>query len=126
MNEKVTKLLKMLEFGGLEMEMNRTDTYHNVKHRFRDTIIVPLAAISNNIDFILFDKAKKHVRTSDDVECIVTSFEEKHICDIEQDIKDLYKREAWEFLKTWHQFEPCMTSTQFVKLTLKKDENPSH
>lgn len=120
MNGNIGKLLKVLDIESMEVDANRSDTYHHVKHKFRDEIILPLAAISNNVDFLIFDKAKKHVRTSDDVECVVEWWSEEHICDIEADIKSIYGLDAWTYLKTWHKHEPCMTSMHFIKMKIKK------
>lgn len=120
MNAQIGKLLRVFDIENMEIDANRGETYHHIKHKFRDVVILPFAAISNNIDFLMFDKATKHVKTSDDVECVVTSWAEVHICDLEDDIKELYGRDAWSFLKTWHKFEPCMTSMNFIKMKLRK------
>lgn len=119
MNYAINKLAKVFELEGMTMDGNRSDTYHFVKHKYRDEIVVPIAAISNNIDFIIYD-AKKHVQTSDDVECEVESWSEVHICDLEDKIKELYGLDAWAFVKTWHKHEPCMTSMSFITMKLKR------
>lgn len=120
MKSKFREIVRLFELEGVEADMNKSDTYHNLRHKFRNEIIVPIAAISNNIEFLLYD-AVKHVRTSDDVECVVETWEEKHICDLEEDVKEIYGVEAWAFMKTWHKFEPCMTSMQFIKMKLKHE-----
>lgn len=73
MNAQIGKLLRVFDIENMEIDANRGETYHHIKHKFRDVVILPFAAISNNIDFLMFDKATKHVKTSDDVECVVTS-----------------------------------------------------
>lgn len=121
MSVKIGELLKMFELEHMEVDMNRSDTYHNVKCKFKDTVIVPVAAISNNIDFLIYTDAKKHVRTSDDKECLVVKYEEIHICDLECDVKSIYGIDTWSFVKTWHKHEPCMTSMNFIKMELRDE-----
>lgn len=123
MDTKIGKLLRAFDVEGMELDANRSDTYHHIKHKFREVVILPIAAVSNNIDFLIFDKAKKHVKTSDDVECDVVSWSEEHICDIEDEIKKIYELDAWSFIKTWHKHEPCMTSMHFIKMELRKYES---
>ena len=119
--KSTSELIRIFEFAQMETDVNKSDTYHYVKHRFREEMIVPIAAISNNIDFLIYD-ATKHVKTSDDVNCVVVEWSEKHICDIENLVLEKYERNAWDFIKTWHKHEPCMSSMNFIVMKVKKCE----
>jgi hypothetical protein len=98
-------------------------TYHRINHSFKSEIIVPVAAISNNIDFLVNDKnATRMVKTSDNVECVVDGFEEAHICTLENDIKKMYGMEPWSYIMRWFKVVPSMYSMEFLKIRLKKYE----
>lgn len=96
-------------------------TYHRVRHSFKPEIIVPIAAITNNIDFLLC-KGEKRIMTTDSVECTVESHEEIHMCKLATDVKRLYNMDMWPFIMRWYGVEPDMHSMEFVRMKLKKYE----
>lgn len=102
------------------------DTYHRVKHKFRDVIIVPIIAISNNWDFLLNKRAKKRIKTADGAECIAVEWETNHICEFEEDIKKIYGLDPWTFIKRWYSSEPNFTSTEFVKIRLRREDKENN
>ena len=99
--------------------MNDHDYFIN--HRFKEHLIIPYVGISNNIDFFL-DKGGKHVITSDHIRCKVVNCKEKHICELEDEIRKVYNLDAWTFIKKWHKACPYMDSMHFLVLDLKKEE----
>lgn len=113
-----------------EVKINYTDineekekTYHRILHSFKPEIIVPIAAITNNVDFALGGKERvRMVKTSDNIECIVESFEEKHMCDLAGDITRLYGMEPWSYIQRWYKVAPHMHSMDFFKIKLKPYE----
>lgn len=106
-----------------DVNKDKEVTYHRVQHSFKEEIIVPISAITNNIDFLLNDeKAIRKVKTSDNVECVVESFEERHMCTIEDDIKRLYGMEPWAYIMRWYKVMPFMHSMDFIRIKLKKNE----
>lgn len=121
----LTRLIKVLglEIERFDMEKRRTDTYHELSHRFKEEIIIPMIALTNTYDFFIYCSATKHIITADGVECIAEGYEEKHICELEDDIKRLYNVDAWSFIKKWYNYDSMMTNMTFVKIWLKKDEN---
>lgn len=104
-----------------EVNAEREVTYHRVRHSFKSEIIVPIAAITNNIDFLLC-KCEKRVKTTDNIECVVESHEEIHMCKLADDVKRLYGMDMWAFIMRWYGVEPNMSSMEFVKIKLKKYE----
>lgn len=104
-----------------EVNAEREVTYHRVRHSFKPEIIVPIAAITNNIDFLLC-KCEKRILTTDGVECVAELHEEIHMCKLEDDVKRLYGMEMWPFVLRWYKVEPNMSSMEFVKIKLKKYE----
>lgn len=110
-------------FSLIDINRDKEVTYHRINHSFRQEILVPVAAISNNIDFLVNDKnATRMVKTSDNVECVVESFEEAHICTLENEIKELYGMEPWPYVMRWYKVAPMMHSMDFVRVKLKKNE----
>lgn len=100
--------------------MNNNIVYE-VKHKFRDTIIIPICAITNNIDFLL-NKGDKKVITSDKIKCVVIDYQEKHICELEKLIREIYNISAWDMICKWYRYCKYMDSMHFLILKLKKDE----
>jgi hypothetical protein len=102
---------------------DKEKTYHRILHSFKPEIIVPIAAITNNIDFVTAGKdCVRMVKTTDDVECVVESYEEIHMCSLEADIKRLYGMEPWPYVMRWYKVAPHMNTMDFFKLKLKKYE----
>ena len=92
-----------------------------INHSFKESVIVPLVAIANNIIFLCnnYDEDKK-VCCADGTLCDVENYEVKSIFDLEDDVMKIYGMDTWSFLKRWHLVDPNMDSLSFVKLKLKK------
>lgn len=92
---------------------------YQLKHRYREEVVVPYVAIVNNCQFFM-DKEDKYVVTADGVRCIVDSCEYKHIFELEERIKNDYKMDILSFLKRWYNTDKRMQSMEMVILKLKK------
>lgn len=95
------------------------NTKHYVNHNFKNEIIVPLVAISNNIDFLTCI-GEKTIITKDDVRSKVLFYEEKQLPYFENDIKRLYNMDGWTFLKIWCNANKSLNSVFFVRMKLEK------
>lgn len=120
----MTKTLFLLKYFFdceiIETNMNQNrDTEHNIRHRFKEEIIVPYVAITNNIDFLMC-RGQKKVHLTDGVTCIVTDWKEIHLFEMDDDVKRLYDMSAWDFAKRWYSYDKYMQSMTFVKIKLKK------
>jgi hypothetical protein len=93
-----------------------------VNHKYREEIVVPLVAISNNICFLLERDKERIVITADDVKCNVVDYKEVHIaCDeFESLIKRLYNLDAYTFIKKWYSKKREMDSMFFVYIKMKE------
>ena len=109
-----------MELETINMNADVTETYHTISHSMQNEIIIPTVAITNTFDFFMYDKAKKNVKMADGTKCMVLRYEEKHICELEDDIKRLYNIDAWSFIKKWHKFSNIMTNMMMVKIYLKE------
>lgn len=131
MSQKLSNLLYLvrnigLEVDGWTMDERKDKTYHELKHSYKDIVIIPTAALSNTFDFFIFGSAIKKLKLADGSICEVEQYEEKHICDLEDDIKEIYNVDVWSFVKRWYKYEPHMTNMMFLKIWLKKDESESN
>jgi hypothetical protein len=95
---------------------------YKVLHTFKDEIFVPLLAISSNVDF-LFDKKKRLIVTSDNIQAVVTRFDSLHILSDEarELVKRLYNVDVYSFMRKWHSALD-IASMEFVYMNLKKYE----
>ena len=118
-------LMLLQRLGGdiISMDLdNNNPTEHNVLHKFKETMILPYYAVTNNCSLIM-SKGDHYVTTADGIHCKVVSWEEKHICELEDEIQRLYNMDCWSYIKRWHKAtKGCMDSMHFLILKLKKDE----
>ena len=94
MSQKLSNLLYLVRNMGLEvdgwtMDERKDKTYHELKHSYKDIVIIPTAALSNTFDFFIFGSAIKKLKLADGSICEVEQYEEKHICDLEDEIKKI-------------------------------------
>ena len=100
---------------------NNNPTEHNVLHKFKETMIVPYYAVTNNVSLVM-SKGDHYVTTADGIHCKIVSWEEKHICELEDEIQRLYNMDCWSYIKRWHKAtKGCMDSMHFLILKLKKE-----
>ena len=125
MAETIGEALVLLQrLGGDVVGMsldNNNPTEHNVLHKFKETMVVPYYAVTNNVSLVM-SKGDHYVTTADGIHCKIVSWEEKHICELEDEIRKIYNLDAWEFIKRWHKSCPYMDSMHFIVLDLKKEE----
>ena len=116
----VTELYRYFKTNIIDMNMNNTTPIEvRIDHRFKEEMIVPYCAIDNNVAFLLC-KGERFLDTSDGVRANVISADEKHICDLEQDIYRLYGKDAWSFIKIWHKYSKNSSSLIFIHLKLQR------
>lgn len=93
-------------------------TYY-IKHSYKEDVVLPLCGIADNVNF-LFDDEEKFVKTSDGIKARLIDCKELHIVELEKDIQEIYKIDAWSFLKKWYNANNGMQSARFLKLKLKQ------
>ena len=101
------------------MQEEQKGIIYHINHRYKEEIIVPLVAVTNNIKF-LFDKEERHVMLGDGNVKKVISCEEVHICALESDINRMYGITPWDFVRRWYKIYPRMDSMFFLKIKLEK------
>lgn len=113
--------LGVFDITDMSMDNNSENTY-NIAHRFQEEVIVPLLAIRNNCSFVM-TQGERYLLFADKITAEVVSWEDKNIVLFEEDIKRLYKLDAWSFLKKWYGVYPQMTSLDFLHIKVGKEEN---
>ncbi len=120
MSEAIALLSKV--YGGISIHNNKMKSEDivtsNINHKFREELLVPYIAITNNIEFML-GKGEKQVITSDGILCKVEFLKEDHICNLEGMVKAIYNLDCWSFIKKWFAFQQC-DSMYFVYMKLKR------
>lgn len=121
--EAIRQLQKIGQFDILDihMEINR-DTEHRILHKFKKVVIVPVHAVTNNIDFIMC-KGKKTVTTADNVRCNVVQWKELHLLESDEDIHNLYGISAWDYAKKFYDYDKNMQSMTLIKMKLEKEDS---
>lgn len=98
---------------------NNTKYYH-INHKYRDKVIVPYVAITDNCEFVL-DNTQKRLIFAEGIKGIVSELEEKNILDIQSEIECLYGLSAWDFLCKWYSAYPYINSLYFFIIKAKKE-----
>ena len=120
LTEVLIELYRDFQTTIIDMNMNNTNPIElRIDHKFKEEMIVPYCAIDNNIAFLLC-KGERFLDTSDGVRAKVISADEKHICDLEQDVFRLYGKDAWSFIKIWHKYNKNSSSLLFLHLKLQR------
>jgi hypothetical protein len=92
-----------------------------IAHRFKDEIVIPFVALTNNIDFCLSKDEEKICCTADNVMCEATYWEERHMCELAEDVKRIYGiTNMWDFIMRWYGLDKHMNSMYFLRIKLKK------
>lgn len=105
----------------MRLPMNEK-TEHKIYCTFKRKVIVPLVGITKNIDFFL-NKGDRFVIFADGTRAKVTNAYEKHICELEKEIGEIYNVTPWVFLQRWYKGHKNLDSCHFVIITLEEIEN---
>lgn len=89
-----------------------------IRHKFKEEIIVPYVAVYPNIGIIKDDNATVCFKCG--TKAKVLSIEEKHICELESEIKAIYGLDVWSYVKKWYSFDKSMQSMYFLKIKTKQ------
>ena len=91
-----------------------------IQHTFKKEVIIPIAALYHNLEFLYNKDEEKILKTSDGYTCRVKRYELIHICRLEQDIKRLYNIDTWSYVKRWYSVIPYIDSMNFIKMDLEE------
>ena len=93
---------------------------HEISHKFQREIIVPYAAITNNIEIAVGNKCT----FQDGTVGTITNIDHLNMMDhtTERHVMELYNISSWGLLKQWYLRGVPFDSIYFLKLKIKKDE----
>lgn len=94
---------------------------HQVKHRWREEMILPVRCINSNIDFLIGSEPKQ-IKTTDNIVADVIEWKEIHLCKLEKSIKELYGMTVWDFMNKWFNSGEEFDSAHFIYIKSKKNE----
>lgn len=94
---------------------------HQVKHSWREEMILPLRCITSNINF-LTRKEPKQIETTDGFIADVIEWKEVHLCKLETKVKELYGLDVWTFMKRWFDSGEDFDSAYFIYIKSKKND----
>lgn len=96
---------------------------YRIRHTYKPKIVIPYLGIGDsaftNLDFLL-DKEERIVVTSDNVKCKALNVEEKHLCDLESEIQNIYNCDAWSWVKRWYKIDNRVSDLRVLVLELEK------
>lgn len=92
---------------------------HIINHTFREDILVPYVAVTDNI----FLREGHKAVMSDGTPCVIEKIEHLHICGEQAEwwVTNLYKCDVWSFVKKWNA-SMDVSSMVFLHIKLKKDD----
>ena len=93
---------------------------HEISHKFQQEIIVPYAAVTNNIDIAVGNKCK----FQDGTVAVITNIKHLNMMarTTEKYVMELYNISSWGLLNQWYLRGIPFDSIYFLKLKIKKDE----
>lgn len=100
----------------------RNEIKYAIQHTYKREVIIPVAALYHNLEFLTSKEDEKLIKTSDGFICKVKRYDQIHICQLEQDIQRLYNMDTWSYIKKWYSAMPYIDSMYFLKMDLEKYE----
>lgn len=96
---------------------------YRIRHTYKPKVIIPYIGIDGtdctNLDFLL-DNGERFVTTPNDIRCRVLSCEEKHLCDLEDEIMKIYNCNVWSWIKRWHNIDDRFCDMRVLVLELEQ------
>lgn len=125
MSQTIGQVINQLQrIGDLDIVSMGADsnepTYHNVRHRYKDEIVIPYVAIEHNMTFFS-NKGERHIIFTDGTKGKVITSKEVHICEAEEDIKRIYGIDVWTFIRKWYLADKGMDSMHFIYMKIEKE-----
>ena len=94
-----------------------------IRHTYKPKVIIPYIGLgganATNLDFLL-DKGERFVVTPNDIKCKVVSCEEKHLCELEDEIMKIYNCNVWSWIKRWYNIDERFSDMRVLVLELEE------
>jgi hypothetical protein len=92
---------------------------YKIRHTFKPKIILPnIGFIDSCLAFMLSEN--RTIVTSDGFKCNVTDLREKHLCELESEILEIYKIDVWSWLKKWYGIDKGLLDMRMLVIELER------
>ena len=92
---------------------------YKIRHTYKPKVILPnIGFIDSCLAFMLSED--RTIVTSDGFKCNVTDLREKHLCELESEILEIYKIDVWSWLKKWYGIDKGLLDMRMLVIELEK------
>src|SRR5574344_485966 len=123
MEKNATQAIKMLAGIGFTLESIRTPPtmFYKVLHKARPLIYLPIAAVDNNVQFML-DTSQKFIQTTDGMVLEVQRADVVNIIAAKDEIEQQYRMPWYQFAEKWNKTMNPLRQLDFFRIEIKQQQ----
>ncbi len=123
MAKNATQAIKMLARIGFNLESISTppNMVYKVLHKARPLIYLPLAAVDNNVQFML-DTSQKFIQTTDGMVLEVQRADVVNIIAAKDEIEQQYRMPWYQFAEKWNKTMNPLRQLDFFRIEIKQQQ----
>jgi len=123
MAKNATQAIKMLARIGFNLESISTppNMVYKVLHKARPLIYLPLAAVNNNVQFML-DTSQKFIQTTDGMVLEVQRADVVNIITAKDEIEQQYRMPWYQFAEKWNKTMNPLRQLDFFRIEIKQQQ----
>lgn len=123
MAKNATQAIKMLARIGFNLESISTlpNMVYKVLHKARPLIYLPLAAVDNNVQFML-DTSQKFIQTTDGMVLEVQKADVVNIIEAKDEIEQQYRMPWYQFAEKWNKTMNPLRQLDFFRIEIKQQQ----
>lgn len=123
MAKNATQAIKMLARIGFNLESISTppNMVYKVLHKARPLIYLPLAAVDNNVQFML-DTSQKFIQTTDGMVLEVQKADVVNIIAAKDEIEQQYRMPWYQFAEKWNKTMNPLRQLDFFRIEIKQQQ----
>lgn len=123
MAKNATQAIKMLARIGFNLESISTppNMVYKVLHKARPLIYLPLAAVDNNVQFML-DTSQKFIQTTDGMVLEVQRADVVNIIEAKDEIEQQYRMPWYQFAEKWNKTMNPLRQLDFFRIEIKQQQ----
>lgn len=123
MAKNATQAIKMLARIGFNLESISTppNMVYKVLHKARPLIYLPIAAVDNNVQFML-DTSQKFIQTTDGMVLEVQKADVVNIIAAKDEIEQQYHMPWYQFAEKWNKTMNPLRQLDFFRIEIKQQQ----
>ena len=123
MAKNATQAIKMLARIGFNLESISTppNMVYKVLHKARPLIYLPLAAVDNNVQFML-DTSQKFIQTTDGMVLELQRADVVNIITAKDEIEQQYRMPWYQFAEKWNKTMNPLRQLDFFRIEIKQQQ----